>query len=105
MRIALKPEMFENGRFFISYGNREALFSVVDEEFAGRNALGRINKINILVRKFTNTGKESDAHLCTPVIGIGDGIVGVHGGDSRLFGKAMTKDNMEQCVVELYEDE
>jgi hypothetical protein len=104
MEIVLRPEMFVNNRYTIAYGNREALFTIIDEEFAGNNHLGRINRITVLVREFSTLGEETDAVLCTTVIGLGDGIVGVRSDDPALKGKLLTHENMEQCVVELYED-
>jgi hypothetical protein len=104
MEIVLNPEMFVNNRYTVTYGNREALFTVIDEEFSGNNRLGRINRITVLVREFSLAGKEVGAVLCTTVIGLGDGIVGVRSDNPALKGKLLTHENMEQCVVELYED-
>jgi len=104
MEITLKPEMFVNNKYAVFYGNREALFTIVDEEFIGNNTLGRINRITVLVRILDKTGKESSARLCTTIIGLGDGFVGVYSSNPALKGKVMTKDNMEQCVVVLCED-
>lgn len=104
MKLALKPEMFVNNKFYVSYGNREALFTIVDEEFAGNNRLGRINMITILVRKLDNFGNELGAQLCTSVIALGDGVVNIRSDNPELRGKLLNKDNMEQCLVELCED-
>jgi hypothetical protein len=105
MEVILRPEMFVNNRYTVTYGNREALFTIIDEEFFGNNRLGRINRITVLVREFTTAGKEADAVLCTTIIGLADGIVGVRSDNPSLKGKLLTHENMEQCVVELYEDE
>jgi len=105
MDVQLKPEMFVNNKYMVSYGNKEALFTIVDEEFAGNNNLGRINRITILVRILDKTGKEVGARLCTTVIGLGDGCVGIYSEAPELRGKVMNKDNMEKCVVILYEGE
>jgi hypothetical protein len=105
MEIVLQPEMFVNNRYTVVYGNREALFTIIDEEFFGNNHLGRINRITVLVREFDTTGKEAGAVLGTTVIGLADGIVGVRSDVPALKGRLLTHENMEQCVVELYEDE
>jgi hypothetical protein len=105
MQLILQEEMFRNGEYSVRYGNREALFTIVDEEFAGKNYLGRINRITVLVRTFDRQNKVSGAALCTSVIGLGDGIVGIHSDDPALRGKLMTHENMGECVVELYENE
>jgi hypothetical protein len=104
MELILSLEMFVNNRYTITYGNREALFTIIDEEFFGNNRLGRINRVTVLVRRFDTAGAETDAALCTTVIGIGDGVVGVRSDNPALRGKLLTKDNMDRCVVELYED-
>jgi hypothetical protein len=105
MELTLHPDMFVNNRYTVVYGNREALFTIIDEEFAGNSRLGRINRITVLVREFSTTGKETGTVLCTTVIGLGDGIVGVRSDNPALRGKLLTHENMEQCVVKLYEDE
>jgi len=104
MEITLKQEMFVNNKYMASYGNREALFTIIDEEFAGNNTLGKINRITVMVRILDKAGKETGARMCTTVIGLGDGFVGVYSGNPDLKGKVMTKDNMDQCAVILYED-
>jgi hypothetical protein len=43
VQLVLQQDKFVNNKFTFSYGNREALFTIVDEEFAGHNRLGRIN--------------------------------------------------------------
>jgi hypothetical protein len=105
MEIILSKGMFVNNEYLVRYGNREALFTIIDEEFAGLNNLARINRITALVRIFDTKGEEVSVTLCTTVIGLGDGIVGVKTETPALRGKLLTQDNMEQCVVELYEDE
>jgi len=105
MEITLNSNMFLNNKYITSYGNKEAMFTIIDEEFAGNNTLGRLNRIAVLVRKLDKTGKELGARMCTTIIGLGDGVVGVFSSNPDLKGKVMTKDNMEQCTVVLYEDE
>ena len=97
--------MFTNNKYTVVYGSREALFTLIDEEFAGNNRLGRINRITVLVRKRDRTGKELWTRFATTVIGIGNGIAGVMSEQPELRGKLLNKDNMEQCTVVLYEDE
>jgi hypothetical protein len=105
MEIILSKDMFVNDKYSVQYGNREAMFTIIDEEFSGLNNLARVNRITVLVREFDNNGVEKGAVLCTTVIGLGDGIVGVKSDVPALRGKLLTQDNMEQCVVELHEDE
>jgi hypothetical protein len=101
MTITLKPEMFKNNKFSCFYGDKEALFTIVDEEFEGNNKLGKINRIVILVRDVSG----SDVKMCTTIIGMGDGVVGIRSGNPAVRGKVLNKDNMEDCVIELYGDD
>lgn len=100
VQIILKQSDFVNNKFTFPYSNREALFTIIDEEFAGHNQLGRINRITILVRK----KDENAARFCTTVIGLGDGTVGIKSDDVDLHGKLLNKDTMERCTIVLYED-
>jgi len=104
VQLVLDQAEFINSKFVFAYGNREALFTIIDEEFAGHNQLGRINRITILVRKRTQTGQEVSTQFCATVIGFGDGVAGIKSDDPALRGKLLNKDNMHQCIVELYED-
>ena len=101
MKLVLKPELFTNNKYYCRYGKREAQFTIVDEEFAGNGKLGRINRIVVLVRD-SNT---SEARLCTTVIGLGDGYVGVQSEVPELKGQLLNKDNMSDCVIHLFEGE
>jgi hypothetical protein len=103
MEVILKPELFTGGQYEVSYGRRTALFTVVDEEFSGHNTLARINHIIILVTERDEAGRILSRSMGTSVIGIGNGVVGVKAHDPALRGKVLSKDNMEGCVVELYE--
>jgi hypothetical protein len=105
MEVRLTQDMFVNNKYHVAYGNREAMFTIVDEIFAGNNNIGRINKITTLVRKFSVNRNEEDAWLSPSIIiGLGNGIIGAMSDNPELRGKVMNKDNMEQCVVILYED-
>jgi hypothetical protein len=103
MEIILSKDMFVNDKYSVQYGSREALFTIIDEEFAGLNNLARINRITVLVREFNSSGVEKGAVLCTTVIGLGDGIVGVKSDIPELRGRLLTQENMSKCVVILYE--
>ena len=105
MEIVLTEDMFTNNKLTVSYGSREAVFSIIDEEFSGNNMLARINRITILVRQYDEAGAKINETFCTTVIGLGDGITCVRSDTPELRGKLLTHENMSQCVVELYEDE
>jgi hypothetical protein len=104
MEIVLHEDMFINNKLAVSFGDRkEALFTVIDEEFAGLNNLARINRVTILVRQFDAQGNAAGASLATGVIGLGDGVVGIRTDRLELRGELLTHENMDKCIVELYE--
>jgi hypothetical protein len=103
MEVVLRPELFTGGTYEVSYGRRNALFTIVDEEFSGLNMLGRVNQIVVLVTEKDRAGKVAHSHMGQAVIGCGNGTVGARSRDPSLRGKVLNKDNMERCVVELYE--
>jgi hypothetical protein len=104
MTIQLQKEMFKNGKYTVQFGmNKEAVFTIVDECFPGLGESVSVNRVNCLVREFDQSGTETKASLCSTVIGIGDGVVGVITEDAALRGKLMTQDTMSQCSVLLYE--
>jgi hypothetical protein len=105
MDIVLKNSDFVNSKLYVTYGVRqEAMFTIIDETFAGLNTLGNINRVTCMVRKLDANGGILRASMAAMVIGIGDGQVGITSADASLRGKLLTHDNMEQCVVTLYED-
>jgi hypothetical protein len=92
--------MFTHNICVVPYGDgMEATFTIIDEEFAGANTLARINCVTILIKNASS----QEVLVGSAVIGLGDGVVGVKSDEANLRGKLMTKDNMAQCVVELYE--
>jgi hypothetical protein len=104
MELILSEDLFVNGKYAVSYGgNKQALFTIVDETFEGNNGIGRVNRIVTLIREIDALGKAGDGVYCTTVIGIGDGMVGVKTGYPELRGKLLSRDTMSRCVVELYE--
>jgi hypothetical protein len=103
MEIQLREELFKDGEYTVRYGNREATFTVIDEELPGNHRLGRINRINCTVREYNEHGAQTGSHIGMPVIGMGDMIVGVRSDNPALRGGLLSRDTMDQCVVILYE--
>jgi hypothetical protein len=103
MEIQLREELFKDGEYTVRYGNREATFTIIDEELPGNNRLGRINRINCVIREYNEHGVETGSSIGMPVIGMGDLAVGVRSGNPALRGGLLSRDNMDQCVVVLYE--
>jgi hypothetical protein len=92
--------MFKHSVCVVPYGDgMEATFTIVDEEFAGANTLARVNCVTILIKDALS----QETRIGSAVIGLGDGVVGVKTDEAILRGKILSKDNMSQCVVELYE--
>jgi hypothetical protein len=105
MTLVLKPEMFTNNKYRIAFGNnREAEFTIVDETFESLGNQARINRINVFVYTRTVDDEITDATLGFGIVGIGNGVFGVMSNDIELRGQQLTHENMERCVVDLYED-
>jgi hypothetical protein len=104
MDLILRNENFVNNKLYVSYGTRQqAMFTIIDETFQGTNGLGRVNRLTCLVRQLDAGGETVSSSLASLVIGLGDGMVGVASDDATLRGKVLTHENMESCVVTLYE--
>jgi hypothetical protein len=103
MEVVLNEGLFTNDEYTVRYGNRKATFTIIDEEFPGNNRLGRINRVNCLVREYNEYGAEVSGTIGMPVIGMGNMLVGVRSDNPDLRGKLLCRDNMDQCVVILYE--
>ena len=98
MIITLTQDLFENNKYSFLYGNREVLFTIVDEEFAGMNTLGRINRMVIQVKTY---GEADKTQYASTVIGVGDGVINIYSSIPELKGKLLNKDNMTNCTIEL----
>ena len=104
MDISLRQSQFTDGRYSVNFGlNKTATFIVVKESFYGNNNLGVIDRINIFVESFASDGTKLSGNFSTSVIGVGDSFAGVMSEDSTLNGKLLSWDNLEQCVIRLYE--
>ena len=104
MDIQLQKSNFVDDRYSQTFGvNKKATFIVVKESFYGNNNLGIVDRINIFIESFDIEGNKIDGSFSTSVIGVGDNLAGILTEDSTLLGKTLTWDNMEQCVVRLYE--
>jgi hypothetical protein len=104
MELILNETLFKDDEYTVHYGNRTATFTIIDEELAGHHRLGRLNRINCVVREFNEAGEETGAQIGMPVIGLGDMIVGVRSGEPSLRGKLLNRENMDRCTVILYEE-
>lgn len=104
MDISLKQAQFIDGRYSVNFGsNKKATFIVVNESFQGNNNLGVIDRVNIFIESFSVDGTKLSGSFSTSIIGIGDSFAGVLSEDSTLNGKLLKWDNLEQCVIRLYE--
>lgn len=104
MDIQLSKSSFIDNRFEQIFGvNKKATFIVVKESFHGNNNLGVVDRVNIFIETFNSQNEKIDGSFSTSIIGVGDSICGIFTEDSTLLGKTLTWDNMEQCVIRLYE--
>ena len=106
MTIPFNRIEFVNDVARIPYSeNREAELTIVDETFSGNNTIGNINTIICVVNQYDNFDTLLDRVHCTNIIGLGDGIIGIHTEDATLLGTPLNKDNMASCTLELVEAE
>ena len=104
MDISLKQSQFIDGRYSVDFGtNKKATFIVVNESFYGNNNLGIVDRVNIFIESFDDTGEKLGGNFSTSVIGLGDQHAGILTEDETLLGDLLTWDTIEQCVIRLYE--
>lgn len=106
-KLRLTTDDFVDDVYTKIYGtakNREVMLSIVDESYQGNDIIGAINKINILTRTINTDGSYSNAQLCSSIVGIGNGTVGVIPDNSEDKGDILSKDNIANCTIVLYED-
>lgn len=104
MDLRLEQINFVDGRFSQSFGaNKKATFIVVQESFPGNNNLGVVDRINIFIETFNPDGTKESGSFSTSIIGVGDGIAGILTDNTELLGQVLKWDNMEECVIRLYE--
>lgn len=104
MDISLKQSQFVDGRYSVNFGtNKKATFIAVNESFYGNNNLGVVDRINIFIESLDSTGVKTGGNFSTSVIGIGDQHAGVLTENEELLGELLTWDNLDQCVIRLYE--
>jgi hypothetical protein len=104
----LKKADFVDSRFSVDFGvNKRATFINVDETFKGSNDLGRVFRINIQIESFNDAGTKINGDFASSVIGIGQtklaGIMLSDPNDTELLGQILNFDNIERCVIRLYE--
>jgi hypothetical protein len=104
MDISIKKTQFVDGRYSLEYStNKRATFIVVQESFYGNNTLGAVDRINIMIETFDTEGNKTGGNFSTSVIGVGDTLAGILTEEKTLLGKLLTYNNIEQCVIRLYE--
>jgi hypothetical protein len=103
MRVKLDEGLFSSHEYTVNYSNKRATFIIVDEEFQGINNLGRVNRVNCVVRELDEEGGVTSSSIHPTVIGMSDGVVGVACEEPALRGELMTHENMGRCTVILYE--
>ena len=106
MDVRLSGSLFQGGEAVITYGNKQATFIIVNESFEGNDVENDLNRITVVVRSFDEEGELTGTAYCSPIIGVGDMIVGVIADDAyaaSINGTPLNKDNMIHCQVRLYE--
>lgn len=103
MTLVLTKDLFTNNEYTVSYSDRRATFTIVDETIVGAVGSKAINSMVCTVRFFAADGSVDKDAIGSLVVGIGDENVLVTSDNPTLRGHLMTQDTMSDCVVELYE--
>lgn len=104
MDIELSQSKFVDSRYSTEFGeNKKATFIVVKESFYGNNNLGEIDRVNIFIETYDADGEKVSGAFAPSIIGVGDSNAGVLTEDDSLLGDTLTWDNMEDCVIRLYD--
>ena len=104
MQLTLTEDLFTNGEYSLSYGDKVATFTIIDETLVAASGLGAtIDRMILTIAVYDEAGEKTSEEFGNLIIGLGDSNVAVTSEDISLRGKLMTKDNMSKCSVELYE--
>ena len=103
MKVILTSDLFKNNEYSISYSDKRATFTILDEEYSASIGTADIKRMVCTIQTFADDGSIEDTNFASLVIGLGDANVGITTENAALRGKLMTRETMAQCVVELYE--
>lgn len=103
MLLVLTRNLFTNNEYKVSYSDRQATFTIVDETITSSIGSKAINAIVCTVRFFASDGSVDRDVIGSLVVGIGDENVLVTSTKPELRGHLMNQDTMADCTVELYE--
>lgn len=105
MQFILEESMFQNGSYSIEYGSKKATFTIIAEDYLGSGGLSlSVNRMICVIEEYDDAGSLLSEQFGSLVIGLGDKNVAVMTDDISIRGKLLSKDNMDRCLVELYED-
>jgi hypothetical protein len=103
MTIVLTESLFVNDEYSISFGLKTAKFSIVDEDYASGAFMASVNRMICVIQTFDTTGAKTDEVFGSLVVGLGDENMNVTSAIAANVGKLLTRENMADCLVELYE--
>lgn len=96
--------MFVNNKLSVSYGQRkQAVFTIIDEVFAGAGGTNTINRITVAVTQTDTAGNTVYSKIYSPVIGLGNADVQLTALNLAYMGQQLTQSNMTYCSVTLVE--
>lgn len=104
MTLVLDESLFVANVYVQEYGRRKATFTIVDESLLSAGVIANIKRIICTVRQYDVDGAVLWDKFGSLVIGLGNDLVSVTTEDPTILGLKMTKDNMADCMVELYEE-
>ena len=103
MKIQLTIDLFVNNEYAVSYSDKKATFTILDEEYSAPVGTADLKRMICTIQTFADDGSIERTDFASLVVGLGDAYVGITTENAALRGKLMTKTTMSQCLVELYE--
>lgn len=103
MKIRLAIENFTNNEYSVTYSDKRATFTILDEEYSAPIGTADIKRIICTIQTIAGDGSIAGTAFASLVVGLGDAYIGITTDNAALRGKLMTKETMSQCMVELYE--
>lgn len=103
MRILLDKELMVSNFLRVPYGERRTfILNTVDEVFSSSGKSIAVKGCNLIIREELSDGRYVD-FICQSIIGMANRLMSIETEHSELLGKPLTLDNMDKCLVVLYE--
>lgn len=103
MRILLNKDLMVSNFLRVPYGERRTfILNTVDEVFSSSGKSISVKGCNLVIREELSDGRSVD-FICQNIIGMANRLVSLETEHSELLGQPLTLENMDKCLVVLYE--